>query len=53
MGNSLGDSSGHHCPSEGAGVVLAFISSYVGLDPASTVDPKKISGISGIPKKSI
>ena len=37
---------------EGGGGTLMF-SSYVGSDPASTVHPPKISGISSIPKKKI
>ena len=28
-----------------------FYSRYIGLDPASTVYPQKISGMSGIPRK--
>ena len=34
----------------GGGGTLIF-SAYVGSDPASTVQPKKISGISNTPKK--
>ena len=34
----------------GGGGTLIF-SAYVGSDPASTVHPKKISGISSTPKK--
>ena len=33
---------------EGAGYSISF--AYVGSDPASTVHPKKISGISSTPK---
>ena len=37
-------------PASPRGVALIF-SAYVGLDPASTVHPKRISGISSTPKK--
>ena len=36
---------------EGGGGGTLFFSAYVGSDPASTVHPKKISGISSTPKK--
>ena len=35
----------------GGGEGTLIFSAYVGSDPASTVQPKKISGISGTPKK--
>ena len=35
----------------GGGTCTLIFSSYVGLDPASTVYPINISGISGIPPK--
>ena len=34
----------------GGGGVLSFFSAYVGSDPASSVHPKKITGISSTPK---
>ena len=40
----------HGCTHIPRGGTLNF-SCYVGLDPASTVYPKKLSGITGIPKK--
>ena len=38
-------------PQGGGGGGTVFFSVYVGSDPASTVHPKKISGISRTPKK--
>ena len=41
----------HKSPPGGGGGGTLIFSSYVGSDPASTVHPKKISGISSTPKK--
>ena len=45
------EGSGESCPRVGGGGGTLIFSAYVGSDPASTVHPKKISGILNTPKK--